>query len=104
MFRLFNRSRGAFAAPAPGDRFAAAPGVAFTREGGRTILLDPDAGEYFGLDEVGSRIWELLGDGATLAQAVDALEAEYEAPRDVLERDAAALVADLLRMKLLARR
>ncbi|HEX8694289.1 MAG TPA: PqqD family protein [Longimicrobium sp.] len=103
MFRLFRRTQASAAAPAPapGARFRAAPSVTCTRDGGRTVLLDHRAGEFYGLDEVATRLWELLGGGATLAEAVDALEAEYEAPREVLERDAAALAARLVSLGVL---
>lgn len=103
MLDLFRRKpRVAEPAAVPLDgRWRAAAGVAATGEGGRTVLLDPAAGEYYGLDEVATRVWELLGGGATLAQAVDALEAEYDAPRPVLEADARALVARLAALRLL---
>jgi hypothetical protein len=72
-----------------------APHVSAAGEGERTVLLDPRAGEYLGLDEVASRIWTLL-DGATSASAVvDVLEGEYDAPRALLEADCLALLARL---------
>jgi hypothetical protein len=105
LFNLLRRPRGGpVAPPAPDARFTPSPSVVFTREGERTILLDHRQGQYFGLDEVGTRVWELLSGGASLARAADALEAEYEAPREVLERDAAALAARLEELKLLVRK
>ena len=60
---------------------------------GETVLLDLASESYFGLDAVGTRIWQLLGEGAQKEQVVDILFEEYEVEREVLERD----VADLLR-------
>ena len=102
--RIFRKSRPDPGPPPPETRFAPAPGVVFTREGGRTVLLDARAGEYFGLDEVGTRVWELLGGGADLRGVADALEAEYDAPRETLARDAAELAAKLEAHGLLVRR
>jgi hypothetical protein len=88
-------------APSPESRYRHAAGVTSTREGDRTVLLDHHAGAYFGLDEVGTRVWELLGTGASLGAVVDALAEEYDAPRDVLERDTAQIVLRLRSNKLL---
>jgi hypothetical protein len=51
---------------------------------GTVVLLDPDNGEYYALDEVGSRIWELCDD----------------APAETVEADVLELVEDLIREKL----
>jgi Coenzyme PQQ synthesis protein D (PqqD) len=98
------RAAPADAAPGPDSRWRHAADVTSTREGDRTVLLDHRAGAYFGLDEVGTRVWELLGGGASLGSAVDVLAEEYDAPREVLQRDAAELVSRLLQNKLLVAR
>ena len=69
--------------------------VGATGEGGHTVLLDYAGGQYYGLDEVGTRIWELLRGGSTLSAIVDRLQAEYDVPREVLHEDASALLAEL---------
>jgi hypothetical protein len=69
--------------------------VGATGQGGQTVLLDYAGGQYYGLDEVGTRIWELVRDGQTLGGIVATLEAEYDVDRDVLEADTAALLAEL---------
>ncbi len=55
-----------------------------------TILIDLAAGIYFGLDGVGQRIWESIGEGHSLAAVVTVIATEYEvdearAQADVLE-------------------
>jgi hypothetical protein len=62
---------------------------------GETVIVDTDGGEYFGLDEVGTRIWAWLQEDLTLSQVLDRLEAEYAMPRDQLARDLLSLVDDL---------
>jgi coenzyme PQQ synthesis protein D (PqqD) len=61
-----------------------------------TVILDLDSGTYFGLDEVGTRVWQLLGQGLTLAEICGVLIAEFEVPRETLERDLVALTDNLL--------
>lgn len=68
------------------------------------VLLDPVGGEYFGLDEVGARIWDLLPAHPTAAGLAERLTEEYDAPRERLEADAAAFLGELARLGLVARR
>lgn len=64
--------------------------------GEEAVMLHLEKGAYFGLDPIGARIWQLLSSGATLAEACDAIEREYEAPRAEIERDLLALVGELI--------
>jgi hypothetical protein len=76
------------------------PGVLFRDLAGEAVLLDPEAGIYFGLNEVGTRAWNLIGGaagaGATLAAVHAALLAEYDAPPERVWDDLLALIRDLL--------
>ena len=63
--------------------------------GDETVMLDLDNGTYYGLDQVGTRIWQLLAEGKTLAQVCDTMIEEYEVSREEIERDVTRLVADL---------
>jgi hypothetical protein len=63
--------------------------------GDETVILDLATGTYFGLDPVGARIWELLGEGMTLAEVCDRMLEEYEVAREELERDTLKLAQDL---------
>jgi Coenzyme PQQ synthesis protein D (PqqD) len=74
--------------------------VGATGQGGHTVLLDYAGGQYYGLDEVGTRIWELVRDGKTLGGIVATLEAEYDVGRAVLQEDVSALLAELAARRL----
>jgi hypothetical protein len=103
MFGWLKKNRGD-AAPASLDaRFRRAQKVVSAREGDRTVLLDPVRGEYYGLDEVGTRVWELLPDHPTAAALAERLHTEYDAPRDRLAADAAALLGKLAEVELVVR-
>ena len=77
------------------------PDALFREIGGECVLLDLRSGSYFGLNEVGTRIWKLLAGGADLATVLDALVADYEAPEDRLRADLARLVDELVACGLL---
>ena len=51
------------------------------------VLLDMDSGGYYGLNEVGSRIWVLLQEGYTPSEALNALVQEYEVSEEQLRND-----------------
>ncbi|HEX2092182.1 MAG TPA: HPr-rel-A system PqqD family peptide chaperone [Longimicrobiaceae bacterium] len=77
------------------DRYAPGDHVVSVSQGGRTVLLDPREGRYHSLDEVGTRVWELLREHPTLDELTGRLELEYDAPREVLRADVSALLAAL---------
>jgi Coenzyme PQQ synthesis protein D (PqqD) len=60
-----------------------------------TMLLDLASGEYFGLNPVGGRFWQLLEQGSSLAETRDTLLDEFEVEAAQLDRDLADLIAQL---------
>jgi len=64
--------------------------------GDETVILDLASGTYFGLDPVGARIWQLMGDGKTLAEICEKMLEEYEVEREQLETDVLRLTGELL--------
>lgn len=63
--------------------------------GDEMVLLDLASERYFGLDPVGTRIWALLPDCATLGDVLNHLCAEFDASRTQIETDLLALAASL---------
>jgi hypothetical protein len=59
------------------------------------VLLDLESGVYFGLDEVGTRVWTLLLERGTPAAVCDALREEFEVDPGVLAGDVLRLVGEL---------
>jgi len=84
------------------DRVVVRDGVMFNRVGEEIVLLDLDSGTYFGLDTVGSRVWDLISGDATIGEAIDAMLEEYDVEREVLERDVLRLVGELEEKKLIS--
>lgn len=78
------------------ERFHASEDVVAREVAGEMVLLDLESGLYFGLDRVGSRVWQRLSDGgASVADLADVIEAEFDAPREVIEQDLARLLDQL---------
>ena len=69
--------------------------------GHETVLLDLDSEEFFGLDGVGARVFELFGQPRRLDAVVDTLLGEYDVDRETLTADVTDLVTDLVERKLL---
>lgn len=84
------------------DRFVASDDVVSREVGGEMVLLDLGSGQYFGLDPVGSRIWQLLtNEPCALAAICDVIEAEFDGARDQIEADIAALAQQLVEKQLI---
>ena len=80
----------------PEQVYTLSPDVLFQEVSGEVVLLDLASESYFGLDEVGARIWLMLSEGQAVGTVLDKLEAEFEVTREVLERDVAELLVSLL--------
>lgn len=62
---------------------------------GEAVLLDLASENYFGLNPVGTRIWELLDAGLRLQNVFDVLAQEYDVDPKQLQTDLLALVDEL---------
>ena len=63
---------------------------------GETVLLDLQSESYFGLDEVGTRIWQLLQEQGELQKVLDTMLEEYDVDAKQLENDLNELLEKLL--------
>lgn len=60
-----------------------------------TVILDPVSGDYFSLDEVGSRMIELFRESGSVAAAVKSMAQEYKASEADIERDMIVLLDEM---------
>lgn len=67
-----------------------------------TVLLDLASGQYFGVDGVGQRIWELLSEGRSLGETVESITAEYDVDEAQVKADVVAFAGELVERGLLA--
>jgi hypothetical protein len=63
---------------------------------GESVLLNLKSERYFGLDEVGTRMWAVLSNSESIQQAYDVLLGEYEVEPHVLRRDLLNLIDRLI--------
>lgn len=63
--------------------------------GEEMVLLDLEAGVYYGLDPVGRRIWELLTEHRRLRVVFETMAEEYDVTPEVLQQDLLQLVQEL---------
>jgi hypothetical protein len=89
------------AASSAGPRLVPAKHVVCAVHGTRTVLLDPRRGRFYGLDEVGGRVWSLVSDRLSVPEIVERLVDEYDVDRDRLESDVQSLLTDLQSRSLL---
>lgn len=68
-------------------RFAHASHVRSAVHGDRTVVLDLRRERYHSFDEVGTRVWALLGDGADVPTVIARLTEEFDAPADRIAAD-----------------
>lgn len=69
--------------------------VVFQKVGDETVLLNLKTGTYYGLESVGTRMWELVADKGTLAGIVESMLEDYEVTPEDLQRDILRLVEEL---------
>ena len=62
---------------------------------GEMVLLDMNSENYFGLDAVGTDIWQAMQEKETLQEVLKRLLEQYEAEEKVLKKDLIAFVEKL---------
>ena len=62
---------------------------------GEAVILNLETGTYFGLNEVGTRIWALIQEHRSLGKVFEAMCAEYGASPETLKSDLLQLVEEL---------
>ena len=60
------------------------------------VILDMESENYFGLDEVGTSIWQAMQEHGTLQDVFDALLEQYDVEPEILEKDLSDFVEKLL--------
>lgn len=76
--------------------------VLFQQIGGECILLDMQSEQYFGLDETGARIWEILSENGDTEVALARMLSEYEVDEATLKNDMYKLLCELENEKLIS--
>lgn len=62
---------------------------------GEVVLMNIDRGSYYGLDDIGSDIWQRLATPVSFATLCSELAKTYDAPIAVIEKDVKELLRTL---------
>jgi hypothetical protein len=82
--------------PVSFSRRATAPSQVLTNVmGGESVLLNLDSEGYYGLDEVGTRMWQVLIQSESIEHAFVSLLEEYDVDPERLRADLGDLVSRL---------
>jgi len=84
------------------NRVQVPPCVLVRRLDGELVLLNLQTERYFGLDAMGSRMWEAATGSPTIAAAYEKLLEEFEVDADVLRNHLDELLSGLVENGLLA--
>lgn len=77
-------------------RVIPSPEVLFRELEGEAVMLDLGSERYYGLDEVGARIWQLLDEHHDVETVVAQVLSEYEVEEEQLRSDLADLIENLV--------
>jgi hypothetical protein len=76
-------------------RWVATGAQVSSRVEGETVILHMGSNTYFGLDRVGTHVWEQLTEPRTLAELRDGVVARFEVEPEQAERDLRRLLGQL---------
>lgn len=54
---------------------------------GETVMMSVDMGSYYGLNEIGTRIWELIESPRTISDICDQLTKEYKVEPETCRKE-----------------
>ena len=63
--------------------------------GGEAVILGLESGQYYSLNDVGTRIWELVQGPTTVLDVRDAILVEYDVPPERCEQDVLDVLEDM---------
>jgi len=69
--------------------------VVFRDLAGEAVILNLATGTYFGLDEVGTRIWYVLAEHGSKDKVIEVLLGEYKVEEEQLRHDVDQLIQQL---------
>ena len=62
---------------------------------GETVMMSIENGKYYGLDDIGSRIWELIEKPIKVSDLIDTLLERFDVDRETCERDVLKFLNEL---------
>lgn len=82
------------------SRVSVAEDAVFRELDGEAVILQLESGMYYGLDPIGTRLWQLIQTHGQLKPVFDAALGEFDVEPETLQKDLLQLVTDLAARKL----
>ena len=54
---------------------------------GELVMVNIDMGKYYGFDNIGTKVWELIEEETKIADIIKKLLEEYNAPEEIIEKE-----------------
>jgi hypothetical protein len=74
--------------------------LVFSKIDDEIIMMSIKNGEYYGLDNIGSRIWEIIEKPVTLKEVVEMLKNEFEVTDEQCRSDVIGFLSALINKEL----
>jgi hypothetical protein len=68
---------------------------------GEIVMMSVENGEYYGLDEIGTRIWQLIEHPIVIEKLITCLTSEFEVERQECEQDTLEFLEDMFSRNLI---
>jgi hypothetical protein len=72
-----------------------------TRVDDDTVMMNTKKGMYYGLDDIGTDIWELIDKPCSVSSIIDALKDKYDVDEDTCKKELFDLLAALQKRSLI---
>jgi len=76
--------------------------VAWRKVDEEAVILNLKSSVYYSLNEVGTRIWELIGEGCELDEIVITIADEYDTSEKKVKKDVEKFIKQMKKEKLLS--
>lgn len=86
------------------ERLVAREGILHSTVGDEEVLLDPNSEVYYGLNPVGTYLWDQLQDPRSVGELIERTADEFDVSRSECRDDVREFLADLLESDLVERR
>jgi hypothetical protein len=80
---------------------AATPAQISQNLNGEEVILHLDHGQYYGLTEVGTHVWQFIQEPKTVAEIKQSILKTYDVSAEACEKDLLQLLQDLLNEELI---
>ena len=79
------------------------PELIYSKVGDEIVLLNMETGDYFKVNSVGSRIWDLINNPMKVSEICSVLLSEYEITAEVCEKEVLSFISLLKEKSFLAK-